>query len=247
MFKRRLTILATFIENKSAYNNSFMDALNGLNLFDMIKFLAISTICFSSFLSFAQPQKGTWIIGGSGSVFFQRPASDNPIDFRINAGVHPGIGRFVSDRLVLSGDVGYSFTLSEQGTVMVGTKYEEHSIDGGIGLTRYFSIGEQLFFTLNGSLDLGYARGVSSVENNNLFNSSSSLANNQLRASINLSPGLAYFVNANWMITTQIGSLFYQISSSDQYPKTGHLAGYRFTANSFGIGVSYLIPSKKSE
>ena len=240
-------ILITFNKKNQAENNSIVIALNDQNLYLMKKFLAISTICLSSFLSFAQPQKGTWIIGGSGSVFFQRPTSNYPVDFRISAGVHPGIGRFVSDRLVLNGDLGYTYSLSKRETQSISTKSEEHSIGGGIGLTRFFSAGEKLFFTLNGSLEVGYARRINS-SGSSLSNLSNINTTNQFRASVNLSPGLAYFINDYWMVTARIGSLFYELSDDDNYSSSvGHMAGYRFTANSFGIGVSYLIPSKKSE
>jgi hypothetical protein len=205
---------------------------------------------FSSFLftllitniSFAQPIKGTYVIGGGVSINYNKTPTLSYSSERTSFSISPSFGRFVSEKYQLEGGLGYSF---QHQTNNINQEYfvsqNIHSFSIKFGITRYFPIADRFFFTLGANIIPAYGVANSNsvllgVETNNKVSN--------ISGTLNVSPGLTYFINNKWMLYSYIGLMNYEITHYNESEQTEHNFFASISANSFGLGVRYILGNK---
>lgn len=194
---------------------------------------------FIAAFSYAQPVKGTFVIGGNASFnFSQLPSSTGKLQ-NTNFSISPGIGHFISSKFLLEYGLSYRIMSTFNSTnqnINSRTNNSNYSIK--FGLTRYFQIAEKLYFTVGTYVLPTYE--VSSLKNTTFGVETTSRATAFI-GSINVSPGLTYFINQKWMLYSYVGVMNYDI----KFNLTNDIVSHNFNANisfnSFGLGVRYIL------
>ncbi len=180
--------------------------------------------------SMAQPEKGKYIIGGTSALRYTAQRLNDNSSY-LNFYIQPQFGKFISDKTVLYGGLGYQLSrIKDQNTTML-----TQGFNATFGFTRFRPLVNGLYLTLDGRINANYA--LYSYSNTNT-------TNDNIGAGIAFSPGLAYFLNDRWMIYSNIGSLYYNYNVE---PVGGYNndMGYSFTGNNFSIGARFLLGKKK--
>lgn len=178
--------------------------------------------------SLAQPEKGKYIIGGTSSFGYSANRVNDNIN-SLNFSIQPQFGKFISDKTVLYGGLGYQLLRQRNQDF---TTYGQ-GFNASFGFTRFRPLVNGLYLTLDGRINAGY----------NLY-SNSFISSDYYSTGIAFSPGLAYFLNDRWMIYSNIGSLYYNYYTE---PVNGfnNEFGYSFKANNFSIGARFILGKKK--
>ena len=196
-------------------------------------------------VSFAQPKQGNYVIGGSTGFNFNKAANSLSNNYGSSFRIDPQVGKFMSDKFLLEGGLGYSLDHGRTNNNVLLSKNTSHSISGNIELTRFLPVADKLYFTLGAYINSSYGLSKSIWET---FGSITTNQSNTVRAGIGITPGLAYFLNEQWMIYSNIGALGYDLTYFDSSGLTSHDVGYSFAANPFSIGVRYILdPSRKKK
>lgn len=212
-------------------------------LFTAILSIALTVPSFAQSLQpteFSKPIKGDYIIGGT--LGFNLNSSPNlGLKSRsMNFSIAPSFGKFISEKYLLHGGLGYSFNNSySSSTNNDFIKSMSHGINLRFGITRFMPISEKLFFTADAFIGTGIGFGKTK---SSMFESMNQLRN--INATIGIAPGLAYFINSQWMIYSNIGLLNYTISHDSNAKRTTQSVNLNLSANSFKIGVNYIFKGK---
>ena len=157
--------------------------------------------------------------------------------------ISPFIGKFVSQKYLLSGGFGYGrlFTSYEVDETN-WSRQTSNRLDLRFAVSRYIPIKEKLFLSLGSGISVGTMIKQSESEYNGTVTNKDQRA---LKSAITVSPGLAYFLNENWIIGASIGILRYEIDYDLDSKLVGHSVFGRASANSFTIGARYMFGKKK--
>jgi len=186
--------------------------------------------------SFAQPKQGNYVIGGSTSFDFDNSSITGVDNFSTSAHLIPQFGKFLSEKILLEGGIGYSWIYNRTNNNSILAKIHTHGILGNISINRFFALTDKLNFTLGGYLSSSIGFANSTWESSGNITTSSS---NRLMAGIGATPGLAYFINDKWMVNAKVGSLGYSMTHfGGNY---FHHIGYNFTSDLFSLGIRYIV------
>lgn len=204
--------------------------------------ITASIILGCTLQSSAQITKSSYVVGGSSSFSFN---TDNNFVGELNTisfSIKPDIGKFVSEKWLIGGGVGYSISKTRQSNFYITSEGLVQSFSGNFAATRFYSIADKFYFTCEFSLGATYSiRSSKLYTDTGPMESSSSI----ISPNIGVSPGLTYFVNEKWMIYARVGALSYNYAHRIESKTGSHSLGYSLQANSFGIGVRYILGSKK--
>ncbi|MFT5860997.1 MAG: hypothetical protein ACI865_003115 [Flavobacteriaceae bacterium] len=211
-----------------------------------MKFIITSLIftLFIACISFAQPISGTYILGGSGSVSFNKSPSETYNLNSIRFGISPSIGKFISEKYVMEGGLGYSGYTQNQINLADPSdfsRFSSHSFSLRFGITRFFPITDKLYFTLGTAIVPAYV--FERLESESIGGPTSTDSKKYTGRFV-ISPGLTYFINDNWMLYSYMGVLNYEIGYDSEKELFGHSFYARLSANSFGIGARYILMGK---
>ena len=208
----------------------------------MKKLMIISSIVLGcSLQATAQIPESSYIVGGSSSFNLTTNPDDGKI-LRASFSIRPEIGKFVSEKWLIGGGVGYSISQSQSSNGFLSNSARTQEFSGNFSATRFYPLAEKFYFTCEYGLGVSY----SFTHYESLMNSVLQIENSTSETSsgIAVSPGLAYFINNKWMIYARMGSLSYRYAHNLD-TKTGyHNVGYHLRANSFGIGARYILGAK---
>jgi len=154
--------------------------------------------------SFAQPKQGNLVIGGSTAFNFDNSSITGVDNFSTSAHLIPQVGKFLSEKILLDGGIGYSWIHNRTNNNSILAKIHTHSILGNISINRFFALTDKFYFTLGGYLSSSIGFANSTWESSGNITTTSS---NRLMAGIGATPGLAYFINEKWMMTAKVGAL----------------------------------------
>jgi hypothetical protein len=101
---------------------------------------------------------------------------------------------------------------------------------------------DKLYFTLGANIAAGYS---SSHSETVIFGASTETESADVSGSINVSPGLSYFINKKWILHSSVGLMSYQASSRVDSKFTDHRFSMFGSSNSFVLGVSYVLGTNK--
>ncbi|MFT7344394.1 MAG: hypothetical protein ACI9XP_000978 [Lentimonas sp.] len=202
---------------------------------------SIFTLFFTC-ISFAQLTKGTYVLGGSASFSFNKTPSQNYKSQRTSFTISPGFGKFISDKYLVEGGLGYT-RLSQilESDSENFSRQTSHLLSIRFGATRYFPIADQLYFTIGASISPAYAISIAEFESNGV---EQSMESNNISGRLQISPGLTYFINKKWMLYSYMGMLNYEITYNTSSKLIGHNLYANLSANSFGLGARYIIEAK---
>lgn len=208
----------------------------------MKRIIILSSIIFAcaSQVS-AQITPSSYVIGGSSAfTVASRPSGNNLMSTAFS--IRPEFGKFVSDKWLISGGLGYSINNSR--TYLSNQKLTNRvqNFSGNFGATRFYPISEKFYFTLEYGLAANYFLSETDVLNGSTVNTG---VGKGIGLSIGVSPGLAYFINPKWMLFTRMGQLSYDFSKMIDFDNAVHSLGYNFQGNSLGLGVRYVIGTGK--
>lgn len=208
------------------------------------------TVIFITNASLAQLTPGSYIVGGNlGLGYNKTPApSGNSNSQSFSARINPSIGKFISEKYVLHGGVGYSLRTRrselEQPLGNYISRNNEHSFSLNFGVTRYFPVADRLYVTLGTSISPTFS---TLHEESGYPNNISSDNRSTLSAGISVAPGLTYFINKKWMLNSSIGVASYRMNYNMETEKLGHNMYLNLRANAFTVGVRYILGSGTSE
>lgn len=197
---------------------------------------------FITCISFAQPIKGTYVLGGSAGVSFNKSPSDLYKLQRTHFTLSPSFGKFISEKYQL--EVGLGYTRQNQLHETDSDNFSRqtsHSLSIRFITTRFFPIADKLYFTLGAAVIPAY---VTTRTKSKSFGVEDNIESNSIAARLNISPGLTYFINNKWMLYSYMGVLNYGITYDTDSKLIGHNFYANVTANSFGLGARYIIGMK---
>ena len=219
-------------------------------------------ILFAVFLmqtAYSQTEKGKMFIGGQLSLTRNtNSVLDSLISIDNNTGgfsISPDFGYFIKDNLAIGATL--SFETSDQtqnyndyqfsSSTKTINKYNTTSYGVGLFARQYYNITGNFKFYLNGGINYEYQTTMTSTKftnpypNNYPYNQENHINN----YSINITPGLVYFISPKIGIQTTFGSLNYCYSTSKilnvKYDNHGNTSNYGFNLNlsSFALGLNY--------
>jgi hypothetical protein len=120
--------------------------------------------------------------------------------------IYPGVVKFVSKKWLIGCRLGHSISHSKNNNGNSSSRIYQQGISGNFAATRFYSLADKLFFTCEYKLGVGYSLRDTEFESNSQVTESK---NSSMGPIIEVSPGLAYFINDKWMIYSQMGSLAY--------------------------------------
>ena len=165
--------------------------------------IAISTFGFAS----AQETESTAAKGFNngdavitGSVGF---SSQKTGDMKSNSfTLTPAVGFFVSDNIMIGGQLGYTSTTEDQDIFNDGDLYEVKTNAFEVGAFGRYYATPKSDFSLFAELGIAYATAKQEVES---FEGESKVNG----FGIGFTPGISYFIGSNWAIEATIGELSY--------------------------------------
>ena len=178
--------------------------------------------------SLAQPEKGKYIIGGTSSFGYSANRVNDNIN-SLNFSIQPQFGKFISDKTVLYGGLGYQLRRQRNQNLITSSQ----GFSATFGFTRFRPLVNGLYLTLDGRVNAGYN-----------YSSNPYTTDGYYSAGIAFSPGLAYFLNDRWMIYSNIGSLYYNYYT-EPVGNFNNEFGYSFRANNFSVGARFILGKKK--
>lgn len=208
-------------------------------------------VCLLPVMGYSQVQQGAFTLGGSFSLSSQDnkqefPGSNN-IDSetkRNSFWLNPRVGYFATSTLVVGVGFNYRndrFKRTDLGTNnnTIETVTNEFAINPYI--EKYFPIVEQLYVTTSFNVLIG--TGKVKEEQPESFESDIT------SFSINLIPGLTYFVSDKFAISANFGQLFYNSRKVKNEPTTNRVEsenttnvfGLNASLDSFALGIRYFI------
>jgi len=190
----------------------------------------------------AQVTPKAFVIGGTGDFSFSIDPNQNTESRRLYAGIAPQIGRFVNEKWLIDGSVGYGFSkFSSELNENDFAENRGHSVLGSAGATRFIQLLDGLYLTAGATIRSGYS--IATTESY-FGDSFVETQNESVFGGVALSAGLAYFLNPQWMIYSSIGVFNYDLSYDLESSEISHDFYSRLRGNNFGIGVRYLILPK---
>lgn len=190
-----------------------------------------------SFGSFAQPQQGRHVIGGSSSFNFTKSPTPVSNNYNLTFGISPMFGKFLTDNLLLEGGFGYSVAHYRTNNTTLLTRSTSHSISGIAEITRFFGVSDKFYITLGGFLNVGFGPSKTVNEIAGIVTTSNTYT---VSSGLGLAPGLAFFLHENWMLYTKIGALGYSMIYYEGSGEMSHSVGYNFATNPFSLGFRYM-------
>jgi hypothetical protein len=197
---------------------------------------------FISCNSFSQLTEGSYVLGGGVGFSFSKTPGEVINRERTSASITPNFGKFVSKKYLLEVGLGYSY---QNRTNQYNSDYffsqTSNLFSIRFGATRFFPLVDRLYFTLGASIAPAFINSVSETESSGNFLEDES---SSFSASLNIAPGLTYFINKRWMLYTSVGVLNYEISHNTSTNLTGHNFYANVSANSFLVGARYILGKK---
>nr|WP_319400697.1 outer membrane beta-barrel protein [uncultured Carboxylicivirga sp.] len=205
----------------------------------MKKQLLLVIITLIPMVIFAQGQTGIKVL--EGNIGYSSSNDDSYNDYYNQTNeyktqrfyINPKIGWFVSESSVLGVGIGYQFNKYESQSE---TKHHLFSINPYY--KNYQKITDKLFFTTTVDLALGFGKES---------NDDDDFTENLFIYSINVRPGINYFLSEHWALKANFGSLFYQRTKEkitqgaedhENETKSSEF-GFNFNTDSFSMGVGY--------
>lgn len=189
----------------------------------------------------AQITPSSHVIGGSSSfTVVSRPSGNNLM--RTTFSIRPEIGKFVSDKWLIGGGLGYS--IDNNRTILSNQKLTSRvqNFSGNFAATRFYPLSEKFYFTLEYGLGAGYFLSQTDVLNGSTVSTG---VGKGIGLSLGVSPGLAYFINPKWMLFARMGKLSYDFTQTIDFDNAVHSLGYNFQGSSLGLGVRYVLGTGK--
>lgn len=208
-----------------------------------LQLLFVSLLAVS--MTFAQQEKGDIYLGGSlnfgagsSSTKVGGTKTDGPSTF--NLGIQPRVGYFLSEKILVGADLGFttgSSKIDNGGTV---TKVSNNAFGGGLFARYYVMPAEKLgfFFEANAGVLAGSSKvkvGNTETDGPNTFN-----------LSTGITPGIVIFISKKVALEANYGFLGY--TSFSETDKSGSVEvkdaqgnfGLSLNPNTFRFGVSVL-------
>lgn len=204
----------------------------------------------SSFNSFSQIKKGSILAGASlsfnGSKFdesfaytdFNGDVVYNSWEVKNTYGyVSLNYGVFSNASTLWGASVGYNY--DNNTSEVPASNSNSNTLSFGVNLRKYRKLHEKWYFTLNLKPRAGFTRTKGGDQYQ--FKSSAITYN------IGIAPGLTYFINSQWILSSELGSLFYEIKHTKQLSIPGEPVldyqeyGLSLQANTFSVSVYYLL------
>ncbi|MEW2920293.1 outer membrane beta-barrel protein [Muricauda sp. ANG21] len=189
--------------------------------------------------------KGTWNIGGDFSFGFHDQESTNEASTsnldRYLFSFSPRIGYVFADNWMLGLKAGYGFSKSDNERIENGeftgeTENKGESISVAPYIRRYFGVGKNLLFNLQG--ELGYSASWSE----NISGSSERATSTSDRFNVSIRPGITFFVSNKLALESSLGVLEYYATKSDQsngFDNTSSGVNLSLDPSSLFFGLSY--------
>lgn len=235
----------------------------------MKKLIIIPTLLFTAGIYKAQTSKGNFMLGGNVGYSFNQTMNNDTTPARHhteNAGsnFNGGLsgGYFIKDNIAVGVIVNYSNNSSRsQNLQMGGTQlfinqndYSNDMVSGGMFLRQYKILGQSrfaLFYQVNAT----YGIGTSLTRQQSSFNGAITESVYRGRSSVlsvNVYPGLTYFVTKRIGIEATLGSVGYSYmkdnnnrSSGLSSERTTQNLNVNFALSSLSLGVRIYLGKKK--
>jgi hypothetical protein len=220
-------------------------------------FFILFAVCFMQ-TAYSQTEKGKMFIGGQFSLGGSTNSgldslttnNSNVVTFSIS----PNLGYFIKDNLA----IGVSLNLGNTGETQnyqnsqnippYKTTYNYNYTSYGIGLfvRQYYNITGNFRFYLNGGINYSYqTTKLTNTYTDPYANDPTIQENHANNFSINITPGLVYFITPKIGIQTTFGGLNYSYSISTipnvSYDNHSYSSNYGLNLNisSFALGLNY--------
>ncbi len=194
----------------------------------MKKQLLFTTLVLTTMISFAQTQKGNFMIGGDfsfssdggGSITTTNSSKTQTVDqkARINWNFSPTVAMFMKDNVALGGQLLIGSTNQDQAKSTDGKTIENvASLDFGLSAfyRKYKPVSDRFFIYWQGGLGIASSSWVKRVPD---ATSQSALIDGNKVSSfgygINLTPGFTYFVSPKWGIDFQLKNMISYMSKT---------------------------------
>lgn len=202
----------------------------------LMKFILIAASLAISCASQAQIVTKSRFISGTVSSSYSKTLNQSREIF--DARLHPEYGKFISEKWSIQGGISYRFHFQkEYYTYIEMIQYQSRTNAFGLnfGVTRYFPLSANFYFTLTGSV-------MADMSNRKGIEPPTSTSSNYITG-IALGPGLNYFINDRWSLIASLGALQFQSSISESNAPDIY-AGFTFSSSTAGIGVRYIFKPK---
>jgi hypothetical protein len=210
----------------------------------MKKTILVSIILLSGCYSLAQPKRGSMFIGGkisSSKTKIPMSLTNNSSNNISGLSISPNLGYFLSNKLALVLEMSYSTDKVDNSvinyTVTSITNYKSYNYMASLFVRYYRAISDKLYFSLNNGIGFYQFDSKNEVTNIDVKNNktSSKTTTEKINSyTINISPGLDYFIAPHWGLRTTIGSMEYSINS--QKSNNGNIQ----KSNNFSLNTSII-------
>jgi hypothetical protein len=164
----------------------------------------------------------------------------------------PEVGFFISDNFAIGANINlgvYNTTTNSKNlTSLIYTQTSDNQFTYGLGIfaRRYFKIADKFIFFLNGNISYAIITEKDNLTSNNPgFIPPTETTPNTDKISVNINPGMVYFVTPKLGIETSFGSLYYNLSTSKNKKVSydNHISnsiyGLNLNVSTFAIGLHY--------
>ncbi|MGK7392273.1 MAG: outer membrane beta-barrel protein [Candidatus Cyclobacteriaceae bacterium M2_1C_046] len=226
----------------------------------MKKYLILVLALTFSLQIHAQLQQGAMFVGGSFHLSGSNSESINP---NVNSesesslfALHPFFGYSIKDNLMLGIGISYrhdkyDYTQVHTGTFPWNTSYESVSNSFFISpfLTKFIEIKDKLFLTASLQSRIGFGK------SNYDYLEWDDYETSDFYYSINISPGLSYFISNRWALRSGLGGIYYSFQkntriedgTAEELKDSTSRYGLNLNFNTFSIGVQYFLKNGKGE
>jgi hypothetical protein len=215
----------------------------------MQKFFVLVFICAFTQTSFSQFKKGEKAIGGSFSFQTESNSSTRSTTTIISSNavsIVPKMLFFLNEKIAIGGSIGYSWSENKNvNPFQVSTQTSTESTGINFIASRYFRLGEKVFFAINGSAGYLFSKTTSGFVPLSATIETVSSSNG---VTIIFQPSFIFFPLDNWGFEAAIGSIGYSFLAgkiTDQYGPIDQSKSYFFAnALSVSLGVNFFLRKK---
>lgn len=201
----------------------------------------VALLFFATFNSFAQPVKGNNVIGANLNFQFNTLPTSNSTTNKGSFSISPTFGRFISEKFLLEGGLGYAMSWYNYSDNNNFTKQNSQSASLIFGVTRFFSFTDKFYFTLGANISPYFTTNQLTTKSG-LFTTTGE--SNNLGGTLSILPGLSYFINQKWMIFTNVGLVNYQLNFNLENDLVSHNVNAKLMALPNSIGFRYIFSGK---
>jgi hypothetical protein len=217
--------------------------------------IAVITISYG----YSQTEKGNMLIGGQISISGNTSSALDSMSLNTTRSTSfsliPNVGFFICNNFAIGASLNFGIsntTYKDEdlpSSIYTQTSASDYTYGIGVFARKYFKIADKFMFFINGGISYSYLTGKTTETTNspNIDILSNNIPPQTDKISVNINPGLVYFISPKLGIETSFGSLYYNYTTTKNknvsYDNHDNNSSYGINLNisTLSLGLHYYL------